>query len=42
MEEVILSGLSLADSAVSDEQGYQFLWFSALYDLVCDDKGLVI
>ena len=38
MEEVILPGSSLADGAVSNEQGA----ISSLYDLVCDDKGLVI
>ena len=42
MEEVILPGSSLADGAISNEQGCYFLGFSALYDLVCDDRGLII
>ena len=42
MEEVILSGLSLADGSVGNEQCCYFPGFSALYDLVCDDKGLLI
>ena len=40
IEEVALPRLSLPDDAVSDEQGCQFLRFAALYDLVCDNKGV--
>ena len=40
IEEMALPRLSLPDDAVPDEQGCQFLRFVALYDLLCDNKGV--